>query len=144
MRVMYMNFKTVFPKGERAASPYFIGTVWIATLVPRDDILNCQISHVTFEPGARNNWHIHPGGQILLVTGGRGLYQEYGQPPRVIREGDVIIAKPGVKHWHGAAPDSWLSHISIITNLQRGDVIWLEPVTDEYYFNIARMIRVEG
>lgn len=123
----------IFPKGEKASSPYFIGTVWIETLVTDDKVFNCPISNVTFEPGARNNWHKHPGGQILLVTEGKGYYQEEGKPVQIIKKGDVVKVPPGVKHWHGATPDSCLSHLAIVTNPQSGIVEWLEPVTDEYY-----------
>jgi quercetin dioxygenase-like cupin family protein len=98
-----------------------------------DDTFNCSITNVTFEPGARNSWHKHPGGQLLLVTGGKGYFQEEGQPARVIKEGDVVKINPSVKHWHGAGPDSWLAHIAIGTNPQKGDLEWLEPVTDKEY-----------
>lgn len=80
----------IFPKGQKIADNHFIGTAWVETLVPMDSTLNCQIANVTFEPGARNNWHKHPGGQLLLVTGGNGYFQEEGNPARVIREGDVV------------------------------------------------------
>jgi quercetin dioxygenase-like cupin family protein len=102
-------------------------------LVPPESTFNCPAFNVTFEPGARNNWHKHPGGQILLVTGGKGYYQEAGRKARVIREGDVVTILPDVKHWHGAAPDSGMTHIAISTNVQRGDAEWLESVTDEEY-----------
>jgi quercetin dioxygenase-like cupin family protein len=102
-------------------------------LVPGDSDLNCPVYSVAFEPGARNNWHIHPGGQILLVTGGKGYYQEEGRQARALREGDVVTIPPHVKHWHGAAPDSWFSHIGITANPQKGDTQWLEPVSDEQY-----------
>lgn len=128
-----LDEKLIFPKGQKSTSPYFIGTVWIERLVEDDRVFNCPISSVTFEPGARNNWHIHPGGQILLVTGGKGYYQEEGKPVQIIKKGDVIKVPPGAKHWHGATPDSWLSHLAIVTNPQGGMVEWLEPVTDEYY-----------
>jgi quercetin dioxygenase-like cupin family protein/alkylhydroperoxidase/carboxymuconolactone decarboxylase family protein YurZ len=126
----------IFPKGERIPpqfSKYFIGTAYLSMLVPRDKEFNCPIGNVTFEPGARNNWHKHPGGQILLVIGGRGYYQESGRPARELRPGDVVKIAPDVKHWHGAAPDSSLVHLSIETNVQAGPPEWLEPVTDEEY-----------
>ncbi len=86
-----------------------------------------------FEPGARNNWHKHSGGQILLVTGGRGYYQESGKPASELHPGDVVKIAPNLKHWHGAAPDSWFVHVSIETNAQAGPPEWLEPVTGEEY-----------
>lgn len=122
-----------FPKGEKVVSDYFTGAAWLAMLVPGDSDLNCPVYNVTFEPGARNNWHIHPGGQILLVTGGKGYYQEEGRQAMALREGDVVTIPPHVKHWHGAAPDSWFSQIGITANPQEGDAQWLEPVSDEQY-----------
>ena len=121
------------PKGEKVVSPHFTGTVWLHLYVNSDTIYNINTGHVTFEPGARTNWHIHPGGQILLVTRGKGRYQEEGQPVREIKKGDVIHCTPDVKHWHGAAPDSELSHIAIGANQNKGAVKWLEPVTDKEY-----------
>ncbi|EJG07002.1 Cupin 2 conserved barrel domain protein [Methanofollis liminatans DSM 4140] len=101
----------IFPKGERAANEYFAGTAWVQALVAGESTFQCPVYNVSFEPGARNNWHRHPGGQILLVTGSRGYYQEEGKKAQVIREGDVVKIPPGVKHWHGAAPDSRLAHL---------------------------------
>ena len=131
-----LSKSVIFPKGQKIADDHFIGTVWVETLVPMDSTFNCQIANVTFEPGARNNWHKHPGGQLLLVTGGEGYFQEEGKSARVIREGDVVKINPNVKHWHGAVPYSWLVHIAVITNPQKGDAVWLEPVTDEDYNNL--------
>ena len=133
----------IFPKGEKIANDHFIGNVWLQMLVPADDLFRCPIGYVTFEPGARNNLHRHPGGQILLVTGGKGYCQDEGGPVRVLRGGDVITVRPGVKHWHGAAPDSWFTHIAISTNAQRGDAEWLEPLTDEEYAAIGQGLRNE-
>ncbi len=127
-----LSESVIFPKGDKITSSYFIGDVWLAMLVA-DPVYNCPTYNVTFAPGARNNWHKHPGGQLLLVTGGRGYYQEAGKPAQVIRAGDVVKIPPGVKHWHGAAADSWMVHVGITTNPQTGDAEWLEPVTDEEY-----------
>jgi quercetin dioxygenase-like cupin family protein len=102
-----LSESVIFPKGEKITNDYFIGTAWLKMLVSNDSTLNCPIGNVTFEPGARNNWHEHPGGQILLVTGGKGYFQEEGKPVQVIQEGDVVKIQPNVKHWHGATPDSW-------------------------------------
>jgi len=128
-----MNDPTIFPKGEKVISPHFTGTVWLQQLVHSDTIHHVNAGNVTFEPGARTNWHLHPGGQILLVTNGKGRYQEEGKPVVEIRKGDVIKCDPNVKHWHGAAPDSILSHIAIGTNQHYGAVKWMEPVTDTQY-----------
>lgn len=125
--------RVLFPKGEKIANDRFTGAAWLSMLVPDDGIYHCPIYNVTFEPGARNNWHRHPGGQILLVTGGRGYYQEEGKPAQVLSAGSVVTIPPQVKHWHGAAPDSWFVHIGITANPELGDAEWLEPVTDDEY-----------
>jgi quercetin dioxygenase-like cupin family protein len=126
----------IFPKGERITNDHFIGAVWLEVLVPAESPFNCPIFNVTFEPGTRNNWHKHPGGQILLVISGKGYYQEEGRPAQALHAGDVVTIRPDVKHWHGAAPDSWFTHLAISTNPQKGDAEWLEPVTDEEYHRI--------
>ena len=126
-------YNKIFPKGERAPAEYFTGTAWIKPLVPKDDIFNCVIGNVIFEPGARNNWHTHPGGQILIVTEGIGYYQEKGKEIRLLHKGDTVQIPPGIVHWHGASPDSEFTHIAISTNTQKGVVDWLERVTDEEY-----------
>ena len=127
------NQSAIFPKGEKAPADYFTGATWVKLLVPNDAMLNCQIGNVVFEPGARNNWHEHPGGQILIATNGTGYYQEKGKPIQLLRKGDVIKILPGVVHWHGASPDSEFTHIAINPNTQKGIVVWLEKVTDEEY-----------
>ena len=127
------NESKIFPKGEKAPADYFTGTAWIKILVPNDPALNCQVGNVVFEPGARNNWHRHPGGQVLLVTDGTGYYQEKDKPIQLLRKGDVVNILPDVVHWHGASPGSEFTHIAINTNTQKGVVVWLERVTDEEY-----------
>ena len=102
-------------------------------VVQAQDQLDCLIGVVTFEPGARTNWHSHPGGQILLVTEGKGYYQERGQPIRVIKKGDAVKCPPGIEHWHGASPDTQLAHIAIATNAEKGNAVWLQRVTEEEY-----------
>ena len=126
------NQTTIFQKGDKASADYFTGTTWVKTLVD-DPVFNSLISNVTFEPGARNNWHKHPGGQILLVTQGTGYYQERGNPIRLIHKGDVIKILPDVEHWHGASHDSEFTHIAISTKTPKGVVEWLQKVTDEEY-----------
>ena len=123
----------IFPKGEKAPADYFTGTAWIKNLVPADDTFNTVIANVVFEPGARNNWHMHPGGQILVVTDGIGYYQEKGKPIQLISKGDVVKIPPGIVHWHGASPDNAFTHIAVNTNTQNGIVEWLQKVTDEEY-----------
>lgn len=135
---MNLSEGVIFPKGEKVVNNYFIGTAWLNMVVPYDEVFNCPIGNVTFEPGARNNWHKHPGGQILLVTGGRGYYQEEGKQAQVLTEGDVVMIPPNVKHWHGAAADSWFSHLAISTNVHKGDTEWLEPVSDDEYNRLSK------
>lgn len=127
--------KLIFPIGgeNTAYADYFVGKSYL-------DMLSTQqvvIGNVTFEPGCRNNWHIHHskkgGGQILLVTAGRGYYQEWGREPRELHPGDVVNIPPEIKHWHGAAPDCWFSHIAIEVPGEETSNQWCEPVTDEEY-----------
>jgi quercetin dioxygenase-like cupin family protein len=132
------NQKSIFPKGEKAPAEYFTGNVWIKSLVPSDQTFNTQIGNVVFEPGARNNWHTHPGGQILIGTVGVGYYQEKGKPIQVIRKGDVITIPPEVVHWHGASPDSEFTHLAINPNTQKGIVTWLQRVMDEEYYILSK------
>jgi len=124
---------TIFPKGEKAPAEYFTGTAWIKPLVQNDPTLHCQVANVVFEPGARNNWHTHPGGQILIVTDGTGYYQEKGKPIQTLHKGDVVPIAPDVLHWHGASPGSDFTHIAVNTNTQNGIAVWLDRVTDEEY-----------
>ncbi|KAA3437097.1 (R)-mandelonitrile lyase [Rufibacter hautae] len=123
----------LYAKGVRAPAANFTGTVWVNMLVTSQDKLDSGIGSVTFEAGARTNWHRHPGGQVLLVTEGKGRYQERGKPPRVIQKGDVVKCPPGVDHWHGASPDTGLTHIAISTNAEKGGAVWLERVSDEQF-----------
>ncbi|KMQ59436.1 cupin [Chryseobacterium angstadtii] len=128
----------IFPKGEKAPAAYFSGgTAWVEILKPNNDDLNCQIGNVIFEPGCRNNWHSHGGGQILIVTSGTGFYQEKGKPAQTLKAGDVVNILPDVIHWHGAASNSELVHIAINPNTQNGIVEWMEPVSDEEYNQLS-------
>ncbi|MDR2008508.1 MAG: carboxymuconolactone decarboxylase family protein [Alphaproteobacteria bacterium] len=128
------NMDTIFAKGE--PNPYgkfFTGKSYLSMLSAKDDIWNAPIGNVTFESAARTNWHSHSGGQILLVTAGHGYYQEKNQPARKLQKGDVVRIAPNVVHWHGAAPNSWFTHISIETNGANNQGTWLEPVGNEQY-----------
>ncbi len=127
------NKDAIFPKGEKTSPDYFTGTAWLKMLVNNDDIFNCPIGNVVFEPGCRNNWHNHPAGQILICIAGEGYYQEKGKPIQLLNKGDVIKILPDVIHWHGATPDSEFTHISITPNSEKGIVNWMHPVTDEEY-----------
>jgi quercetin dioxygenase-like cupin family protein len=112
---------------------YFTGTVRVDPLFTSTAPARTSAAMVTFEPGARSNWHTHPLGQKLLVTSGCGYVQSWGDALRVIRPGDVVICPPGEKHWHGAAPGTAMTHIAIQEELNGKAVDWLERVTDEQY-----------
>ena len=124
---------TVFPRGRRITSDNFTGAVWVEMLVTDEEVFGSRIGNVTFEPGARTNWHSHPGGQILLVTNGAGYYQEQGGPIQLLRRGDVVEIGPDVVHWHGATPSGEFTHVAVVTNSLEGNTVWLDPVTDEEY-----------
>jgi quercetin dioxygenase-like cupin family protein len=130
------NDNAIFPKGDKAPVEYFTGEVWVKALVAKDDIFNCVIGNVVFEAGARNNWHTHPGGQVLIATEGIGYYQEKDKPVQLLHKGDVVKIAPGIVHWHGASHNSAFTHIAISTNTQTGVVDWLQKVTDEEYNGI--------
>lgn len=123
--------------GEQAsiAGPqqFFTGSARIDPVWPADDHINASGAYVTFEPGARSAWHTHPAGQRLVVTFGVGLVQEAGKPIQVIRTGDVVWCPPGVKHWHGAAPETAMTHLAVTGMLDGNNVNWMEKVTDEQY-----------
>jgi len=121
----------IFPVGEKneAYAEFFVGQSYLHPLIA-DPTIDVGVANVTFEPGCRNNWHIHHEGyQLLLVTGGEGWYQEEGKEARRLSAGDVVITHDGVKHWHGAAKDSWFEHIAVTA----GTPEWLEPVLDDWY-----------
>lgn len=122
----------IFPIGapNDAYAQYFSGQSYLAPISSSQ----VSIANVTFEPGCRNNWHIHHadqgGGQILIGVAGLGFYQEWGKEPVEILPGDVINIPTGVKHWHGAAPDSWFSHLAVEVPGVNTSNEWLEPVKD--------------
>lgn len=117
----------------KGPAEFFTGSVRVDPLFASIAPARTSAALVTFEPGARSNWHTHPLGQRLIVTCGCGYVQSWGQPLRVIRAGDVVICPPGEKHWHGAAAGTAMSHIAIQEELNGKAVDWLEPVTDEQY-----------
>jgi 4-carboxymuconolactone decarboxylase len=123
----------IFPKGNKASPDYFTGTAWVNILVPKDETGTYAVGNVVFEPGCRNNWHTHAAGQILLITDGKGFYQEKGKTAIPLAKGDVVVIPSNVEHWHGATKDSCLTHIVITTNSPEGAVKWLAPVTDDEY-----------
>ena len=123
---------SAWPIGEpnTAFAQYFIGNSYLAILDKTTGLCN-----VTFEPGCRNNWHVHHGAvQVLICVSGRGWYQEWGKEPVELKPGVTIAVPEGVKHWHGAARDSWMQHLTYHANVQPGNSNeWLEPVGDEVY-----------
>ena len=112
---------------------YFTGTVRLDMPFKAEEPGRVSGALVTFEPGARNNWHTHPLGQTLIVTAGLGWVQREGGPVEEIRPGDVVWVAPGEKHWHGATPTTAMTHIAIVEKLDGKDADWLDPVTDEQY-----------
>ena len=130
--------QNVFGLGQAntAYAQYFIGNSFLNPLTrPQDGLF---LANVTFEPGCRNNWHIHHaksgGGQILVCVAGRGYYQEWGKPAQELRPGDVVNIPVGIKHWHGAAPDSWFSHLAVEVPGNETSNEWLEAVDNTVYF----------
>ena len=130
------NINTIFPIGDELPeqiSKYFIGTAYLNMLTTS----GVGIGNVTFEPGCRNNWHIHhKGGQTLLVISGRGWYQAEGEEPKELYPGDIVNIPAEVKHWHGAAKDSAFSHLAIEVPADGASNEWREPVFDEEYLKL--------
>ncbi|WP_309711596.1 cupin domain-containing protein [Siphonobacter sp. SORGH_AS_0500] len=123
---------TLFPKGEKAANVHHVGTVYLNELSEADSVFSYSTSLATFEPGARLDWHMHPGGQILMITQGVGYYQEKGKARQTVRQGEIIKCPPGVEHWHGATPDRTFGYLAT-SPTQKGKTIWFKRVTDEEY-----------
>jgi len=134
----YQN-EIFFPIGapNDAFAQYFVGQSYLAPV----SVEQVPVFNVTFEPGCRNNWHIHHadkgGGQMLICVGGRGYYQEWGKDPVEMTPGSMVNIPEGVKHWHGAAPDSWFSHLAIEVPGENASSEWLEPVSDEQYGKLS-------
>ncbi len=129
----YQN-EIFFPIGEpNPYGDYFVGQSYLAPVSTEQ----LAIFNVTFEPACRNNWHIHHaksgGGQMLICVGGRGYYQQWGKQVRELHPGDIVNIPANVKHWHGAAPDSWFSHLAIEIEGEDGGTEWCEAVSDEDY-----------
>ena len=135
MKTDETELQAIFPKGEAGPAENFTGKAWNYGLVANDSAYNTLVGNVYFEPGARSNWHIHPAGQILIITDGEGYHQIKGQPRQTIKKGDVVKCPPNVMHWHGASPETGMQQMYIIANTEKGIVKWLEPVTDEEYNN---------
>ena len=122
----------IFSKGEKITSHNFTGNVWLNNLVQADSINQNAVGSVTFEPGARTKWHSHPSGQIILALDGVGYYQEKGSPKVVVKKGEVIKCPADIPHWHGDSVDAKFIQV-VITGREKGETIWLEPVSEEDY-----------
>lgn len=132
-KTMEMTNNELFPIGNKITNGYFTGDAFLRILQEKDKNNDFALGNVTFEPGARTNWHTHPKGQVLIVTEGKGWYQEKGKPAQVIKKGDVINIPEDVEHWHGASADSKMIHIAITNYKGEENVTWLQPVTNEEY-----------
>ncbi|OED30020.1 cupin domain-containing protein [Methanosphaera sp. WGK6] len=133
--------ENIFGQGEPndAFAQFFIGQSYLNPLVNPEET-SVFLANVTFEPGCRNNWHIHKatngGGQLLICTAGEGWYQEEGKKAQSLKPGDVVTIPANVKHWHGAKKDSWFSHIAVEVPGENTENEWLEEVSDEEYLNL--------
>jgi quercetin dioxygenase-like cupin family protein len=125
----------IFPKGELSTVKNHTGNIWLKELSAGDSTFDPSIAVATYDAGARLDWHMHPGGQVLLITEGAGYYQERGKPAQVIHKGDVIKCLPGIEHWHGASLASGFAYIAV-TPTQKGKTVWLEPVSDKDYKSV--------
>ena len=134
---------SIFPKGEKSPNVHHVGNVWLNELNRADSVFSFSISVATFDPGARLDWHSHPGGQILLITEGTGYYHEKGKAKQTVRKGDVIKCLPGVEHWHGASPGTGFAYVANSPS-QKGGTKWLQRVTDDEYGNLNTPVRSGG
>lgn len=120
-------------KAVKGSAEYFTGDVWVTMNFAGDKAVDFTAGTVTFTPGARSAWHVHPAGQLLLVTAGTGWTQEEGRPVHEVHAGDVIWCPPGVKHWHGATPTTSMTHVAITNSAGGKNVEWLQKVSDTEY-----------
>ncbi|MGZ3775775.1 MAG: (R)-mandelonitrile lyase [Pseudobdellovibrionaceae bacterium] len=123
---------------SKAPAEHFTGEVKLAPIFNGEDPSQMSAGYVCFECSARSHWHTHPKGQLLVVTDGAGFIQEWGKPISKIQKGDIIWTPPGIKHWHGASPDSTMCHLAIQEFLNGKNVDWLEKVSDEQYRSALR------
>jgi 4-carboxymuconolactone decarboxylase len=126
---------SIFTKGEISTTDNHTGTIWLSELSKPDSMLNYSVALATYAQDSKLDWHIHPAGQILLITEGTGYYQEKGKSVQIIHKGDVITCLPGVAHWHGASHGTPFAYIAF-TPAQKGKTIWLQRVSEEEYKNL--------
>ncbi|WP_199121291.1 cupin domain-containing protein [Pedobacter sp. ASV28] len=127
------NHSFIFPKGEKLSSNWFTGDAFLTPLLARDRNNDFALGSVTFEPGARTNWHTHPRGQVLMVIEGKGWYQEKGKAAQAIKKGDVVNIPENLEHWHGASASDKMVHVAITNYKGEENVVWLQPVTEGEY-----------
>ena len=118
---------------QTGPADYFTGRVRVDHVWQADDHLNTSGAMVTFEPGARSAWHTHPAGQRLMIVSGVGLTQQWGKSVQELHPGDVVVCPPGIKHWHGAAPTTAMSHLAVTGTVDGKNVEWMEKVSDVQY-----------
>jgi len=121
----------IFPTGEKSPNVHHVGDVWLSHVSNADSTFQYNIAEATFAPGARLDWHVHPGGQQLLITDGICYYQERNKPLQTLHKGEVVKCQPGVEHWHGATPDDAMTYLAVT---EPQPTKWLERVSDEAYF----------
>ena len=122
----------IFPKGNKGSDQFFTGNAFNYGLI-MDTTLTTIAGNVYFEPGARSNWHTHPGGQILIITDGVGYHQVEGEPIQIIKKGDAVTCPPNTRHWHGASHEVGLQQLYIVPNIEKGVVDWMEAVSNAQY-----------
>ncbi len=122
----------IFPRGKLSEPKTHTGDIWLKELSAGDETFDAGIASAIYAPGAKLDWHVHPGGQVLLITQGDGYYQEKGKPARLVHKGDVIKSAPGVEHWHGATPTSSFGYVGV-TPTRKGKTIWRSRVTAQEY-----------
>lgn len=131
-KVPAINSNLLFPRGKEITNDNFTGRAYLQMVVAADSLNPTYIGNVSFDPGARTKWHLHPGGQILLVTDGVGYYQEKGKAKKLLHKGDAIKCPPNVAHWHGASKDTAFVQLAVSSN-KEGVTVWLDAVSEEEY-----------
>ena len=130
----YDQLNFIFPKGNLGPESHFTGNAFNVGLVYNQE-MGTIVGNVYFEPGARSNWHLHPSGQILIITDGEGYHQIEGETKQLLKKGDVVECPAGKLHWHGASPKKGMQQMYILTKIENGIVEWKDVVSDEEYNN---------